>query len=221
MDGGDSDGNASPMADGEQPHPPVPVLADAEAESSSTEPCPYRDMVELYRALIHLRLRHLSASRRRFPTLRRRRELPGGYVVVMVGIVREGILTWYVNGQPVADDDDAYVNGRFGGVPASEDAMAALPEMTVGEGEAWREECAVCLDPYEAGDTLRTMPCSHGFHESCIFQWLRVSRLCPLCRFALPAEVEEEAESFMDEEDDDDYDRGGDDILESVQFLYL
>ncbi|CAN6335567.1 unnamed protein product [Urochloa humidicola] len=169
MDGGDSDGNASPMADGEQPHPPVLVLADAEAESSSTEPCPYRDMVELYRALIRLRLRHLSASRRRFPTLRRRRELPGGYVIVMVGIVREGILTWYVNGQPVVDDDDAYVNGRFGGVPVSEDAMAALPEMTVGEGEAWREECVVCLDPYEAGDTLRTM------------------------------EVEQEAESFMDE----------------------
>jgi hypothetical protein len=43
-------------------------------------------------------------------------------------------------------------------------------------------ECAVCLDEYEAGDALRTMPCAHGFHERCIVEWLRASRLCPLCR---------------------------------------
>ncbi|TVU50810.1 hypothetical protein EJB05_02200, partial [Eragrostis curvula] len=55
-----------------------------------------------------------------------------------------------------------------------------------------KAECAVCLEGYEAGETLRTMPCSHGFHERCIFGWLRVSRLCPLCRFAMPAETEEE-----------------------------
>jgi hypothetical protein len=58
----------------------------------------------------------------------------------------------------------------------------------------------VCLEAYEAGDTLRTMPCAHGFHESCIFEWLRVSRLCPLCRFALPAAVETES-PFMGDDD--------------------
>ncbi|CAL5098371.1 unnamed protein product [Urochloa decumbens] len=89
----------------------------------------------------------------------------------------------------VGADDDAYAYGGFGAVPASGDAVAALPvpETTVGEGEATEEECAVCLEAYEAGDTLRTMPCSHGFHEHCIFGWLAISRLCPLCRFALPA----------------------------------
>ncbi|XP_066333148.1 uncharacterized protein [Miscanthus floridulus] len=89
-------------------------------------------------------------------------------------------------------DDDAH--GRFGfgfglgavPVPASGVAMAYPPETTVGEGE--RGECAVCLEEYEAGDALRTMPCAHGFHERCIFGWLRLSRLCPLCRFALPPE---------------------------------
>jgi hypothetical protein len=60
-------------------------------------------------------------------------------------------------------------------------------------------ECAVCLDEYEAGDALRTMPCAHGFHERCIVEWLRASRLCPLCRFKLPPEEDTET----DEEDDE------------------
>ncbi|CAN6330483.1 unnamed protein product [Urochloa humidicola] len=83
-----------------------------------------------------------------------------------------------VDGQPVTDE----------GVPgsASEVAMAALAATTVGEATE-EEECAVCLKGYEAGDTIRTMPCAHAFHEHCIFQWLRLRRLCPFCRFALPA----------------------------------
>ncbi|TVU27047.1 hypothetical protein EJB05_29625, partial [Eragrostis curvula] len=98
------------------------------------------------------------------------------------------------------DDGGAYGNGGFGAVPASGEAIVGLPERTVGEGEAAEEaECAVCFEGYEAGDALRTMPCSHGFHEGCIFGWLRVSRLCPLCRFAMPAESETEEEDSEDE----------------------
>ncbi|CAD6258375.1 unnamed protein product [Miscanthus lutarioriparius] len=90
-------------------------------------------------------------------------------------------------------DADADAHGGFGfgfgavPVPASGVAIACLPETTVGEARE-RGECAVCLEEYEAGDALRTMPCAHGFHERCIFGWLRLSRLCPLCRFALPPE---------------------------------
>ncbi|XP_025805506.1 E3 ubiquitin-protein ligase RING1-like [Panicum hallii] len=101
----------------------------------------------------------------------------------------------------VRRDAAASNGGFFGGVPASDEAIAALPaETTAGEGETRGKECAVCLEAYEAGDTLRTMPCAHGFHESCIFEWLRVSRLCPLCRFALPAAVETES-PFMGDDD--------------------
>lgn len=87
----------------------------------------------------------------------------------------------------------AYRNGGFGAIPASSKAIAALPKTTVGEESPAREraECAVCMDGYEAGQALRTMPCSHEFHESCISDWLRVSGMCPLCRFKLPAWAEE------------------------------
>lgn len=84
--------------------------------------------------------------------------------------------------------------GGFGAVPASGAAIVRLPETVVAsESEAAGKECAVCLEAYAGGDALRTMPCSHGFHESCIFGWLRVSRLCPLRRFALPAATAEES----------------------------
>ncbi|CAN6163185.1 unnamed protein product [Urochloa humidicola] len=119
-------------------------------------------------------------------------------------------------GDPVDGDgdaevgaDDAYAYGGFGAVPASGYDMAALPETTVGEGEEAEEgECAVCLERYEAGDALRTMPCAHAYHEHCIFGWLAVSRLCPLCRFAMPAEMDSDTE---DEDDDDDNTEGEDD----------
>jgi hypothetical protein len=81
---------------------------------------------------------------------------------------------------------DAYRSGR---VPASREAVAGLRVTTVAAAETREElgECAVCLQSYEEGDRVKVMPCSHRFHESCIVRWLGISRLCPLCRFALHA----------------------------------
>ncbi|BAT12629.1 Os11g0142600 [Oryza sativa Japonica Group] len=105
-----------------------------------------------------------------------------------------------------ADDDEAYSNGGFGAVPALSEAIVSLPEMAVGcgcggGGEAREKECGVCLEGFEEGEKLRKMPCEHYFHESCVFKWLQVSRLCPYCRFAMPAAEEEEHNN--DEEEDE------------------
>lgn len=44
-------------------------------------------------------------------------------------------------------------------------------------------ECAVCLEAFQAGDRCRVLPrCEHGFHAQCVDQWLRKSRVCPVCR---------------------------------------
>nr|CAB3490884.1 unnamed protein product [Digitaria exilis] len=64
--------------------------------------------------------------------------------------------------------------------------MARLRETTVAEETREEdEECAVCLKSFEEGDRMGAMPCSHEFHDGCIRRWLAISRLCPLCRFAL------------------------------------
>uniref|UniRef100_A0A0E0MJD2 RING-type domain-containing protein n=1 Tax=Oryza punctata TaxID=4537 RepID=A0A0E0MJD2_ORYPU len=57
--------------------------------------------------------------------------------------------------------------------------------------DARQEECAVCLRDFEEKDMLRTMPCSHSFHQICLFRCLKGSCLCPLCRYALPKQQQD------------------------------
>lgn len=90
--------------------------------------------------------------------------------------------------------------GRFRGVPASCLAIVALRVPT--EAETAGQDCAVCLDGLDKGDRrLRMMPCSHAFHQPCIFNWLKVNGVCPCCRFRLPVRTKEEEE---DEEEDEE-----------------
>jgi hypothetical protein len=58
-------------------------------------------------------------------------------------------------------------------VPASGEAIMGLPETIAKEGEC---RCSVCLEA--ANDKLRMMPCSHSFHEQCIFNWLVINHVC-------------------------------------------
>ncbi|KAJ1261053.1 hypothetical protein BS78_10G278800 [Paspalum vaginatum] len=75
-------------------------------------------------------------------------------------------------------------------IPASSKAIQSLKEVSGADGE-----CAVCLSDFCADDDdnlVREMPCSHVFHQHCIFRWLRVNHVCPLCRHALRTELDED-----------------------------
>lgn len=48
-------------------------------------------------------------------------------------------------------------------------------------------ECSICLSDLnkEEDVVLRSLPCGHSFHASCIDRWLEQSTLCPICKFSL------------------------------------
>jgi len=58
------------------------------------------------------------------------------------------------------------------------------------------DECAICLDDFTEGMRLRTLPCGHTFHSSCIARWMiERSAVCPLCKTDFYEEEVEDSES--------------------------
>ena len=85
------------------------------------------------------------------------------------------------------DPADFYLDPSEQGSNAgcSDDVMDALPSSVV-ESEAKLPtnacSCRICLEDYKSGDMRMILPCSHGFHESCIRTWLAKTDACPLCK---------------------------------------
>ncbi|KAJ0262715.1 RING/U-box superfamily protein [Hirschfeldia incana] len=72
----------------------------------------------------------------------------------------------------------------IGSVPAPNDVVDLLPikQYTKSQSED-SSQCYICLVEYEEGDTIRTLPCHHEFHRTCVDKWLKeIHRVCPLCR---------------------------------------
>jgi len=53
---------------------------------------------------------------------------------------------------------------------------------TEDEEEGNGSMCAICLDGFQCHDELRQLPCQHQFHVSCVDDWLRINKKCPLCK---------------------------------------
>merc|ERR1712151_382222 len=58
--------------------------------------------------------------------------------------------------------------------------------------EEWQESvdsdelCAICVDGFKPGDSVRCLSaCGHRFHKSCIDLWLLRQADCPLCKRAV------------------------------------
>lgn len=48
--------------------------------------------------------------------------------------------------------------------------------------ELKNRDCTVCLELFGEGESIKVLPCGHGYHPKCIGQWVDVSDTCPLCR---------------------------------------
>lgn len=44
------------------------------------------------------------------------------------------------------------------------------------------ETCAVCIEQFKVGESVRSLPCQHQFHKSCIDLWLMEKPTCPMCK---------------------------------------
>lgn len=66
--------------------------------------------------------------------------------------------------------------------------------------------CAICIEEFVQGDTLRQLPCEHEFHTECIIPWLTERHpSCPLCKHSVVPPEEEDNE---EEEEEDSTTRG-------------
>jgi len=45
-----------------------------------------------------------------------------------------------------------------------------------------KKNCVICLNDFQSGDQVRTLPCTHNFHKDCIDGWLSQKGCCPICR---------------------------------------
>jgi hypothetical protein len=69
---------------------------------------------------------------------------------------------------------------------ARDGQIDALPTTTVQSAGQKKEQCAICLQDFEVGDSFRTLPCLHSdFHTACIDQWLKTNAACPVCKHRL------------------------------------
>lgn len=50
------------------------------------------------------------------------------------------------------------------------------------------QKCTICLEEFNDGGRLVTLPCGHDFDDDCIIKWFETSHVCPLCRFVLQCE---------------------------------
>lgn len=74
---------------------------------------------------------------------------------------------------------------QFMGNAAPSLEIAALPTRRLGAQECCAEDpmrCLVCLEDFQAGEELKTLPCRHVYHRGCIGRWLRTDNSCPICK---------------------------------------
>ena len=39
------------------------------------------------------------------------------------------------------------------------------------------------MEDYKIDDKVKITLCKHVFHENCLMHWLKMSNICPFCRF--------------------------------------
>ncbi|PIN13775.1 Anaphase-promoting complex (APC), subunit 11 [Handroanthus impetiginosus] len=87
---------------------------------------------------------------------------------------------------------DSFLNDLFSGKsgcpPASKASIDAMESVEIVRGENDDEQCVICLEEWESGEKAKEMPCKHRFHGECIEKWLKIHGSCPVCRYEMPVD---------------------------------
>ncbi|GFP86204.1 E3 ubiquitin-protein ligase ring1 [Phtheirospermum japonicum] len=65
------------------------------------------------------------------------------------------------------------------------------------------QHCVICLEDWEIGEKVKEMPCKHRFCKGCIEKWLRAHGSCPVCRYEMPVEEDEDGDGKMGRSEED------------------
>ena len=71
-------------------------------------------------------------------------------------------------------------------IPATKSSIEALEKIRFQPSSNLIQECSICLEEFQIGFEVTSMPCSHVYHGKCIGKWLQTSHFCPLCRYPMP-----------------------------------
>ena len=67
--------------------------------------------------------------------------------------------------------------------------MNLLPSSEVKEKkEGENNNCIICLNDFEIGDNVTSLPCLHVYHTDCIKSWLKSKNHCPICKYTISEE---------------------------------
>lgn len=66
--------------------------------------------------------------------------------------------------------------------PARRNDIDSLPERIYEHAAGKKEECSICMEEFKGGECVKTLPCLHFYHSSCVNKWLEQSGNCPICK---------------------------------------
>lgn len=115
---------------------------------------------------------------------------PGGFQMdptLIENLFGPGAAAGFMGGPAAAAADEQ----RNGAPPTAKSTLRSLPRVKVSANDLERNEsheCSICLDSLVLGEQAIRIPCGHLYHEDCVYDWLKKSNECPVCRYELPTD---------------------------------